>query len=261
MSEIVKGAAALGGLEDNGGDSSSEFTKLPSGTTLKIRAKGTEDIMQYYGYGVFKSAINGEKVHTFIPKNPPTRNKKGFPESNLTAWDQASEYYRELKQKADDEGDEEKADEYKTLAGQFRGKEKYVLGFTDLDTGQDIVIDFTRNQAQTIYGTIKKYAKKLDKLAFELSKTGKRQDTKVALMPMIDMDEDLDDKQRANFDKTTGKDFDAKLFDGLLYEMEDAEQIESLTKAGFDVSQIGLDAPKAGDSGNGDDAPDPTKQF
>lgn len=235
MSQFKKGAAALGTLNtDNSGGTSSEFAKFKSGTTLKVRVKGTEDLMQYFGYGVYK------RVNTFVAKNPPERNDRGYVISNPTPWDKASAYYYDKAKEAEEAGASE--DEVKKIRSdgyKFSGKERYAMGFYDLESGEDIVVDFTRDQAQSVHATITKYAKKLDKIAFELSKTGSSTDTKVALMPVIDMDEDLTEKERANFEKSIGQPFNEKLFDGLLFEADEKQQIESLVAAGFDISIIG----------------------
>ena len=117
------------------------------------------------------------------------------------------------------------------------------MGFVDLATGKEIVVDLTRNQALDVYATITKYEKKLGKLAFELTKTnatGQAKDTKVALTPLIDFDEDLNEKERENFAKFDGKEFNSALFDGLLFEADEKTQIENLVAAGFDISLIGL---------------------
>lgn len=254
MSQFKKGAAALGTLTtDNSSGPSSEFAKFKSGTTLKVRAKGTEDIMQYFGYGVYK------RVNTFVAKNPPERNDRGYVTGNPTPWDKASAYYYDKAKAAEEAGASE--DEIKRLRVEgykFSGKERYAIGFHDLERGEDIVVDFTRDQAKDVHATIAKYAKKLDKIAFELSKTGASTDTKVTLMPIIDMDEDLTDKERANFDKSIGQPFNEKLFDGLLFEADEKQQIENLVAAGFDISLIGYtigSAPAVGGDDSGDVTP------
>jgi hypothetical protein len=261
MSQFKKGAAALNALtsQSSGNSPTSEFTKFKSGTTLKVKVKGTEDIMQYYGYGVFK------KVNTFVAKNPSVRDEKGYVVDNLTPWDKASQYYynqaKELLKGIEDE-DEIKAikesAKYKALTSEgykYAGKERYAMGFFDLTTGKDIVVDLTKNQALAVYEIIVKYEKKLDKIAFELSKTGARNEAKVTLTPIIDMDEDLTDEERKNFEAAVGQPFNHALFDGLLYEADEKEQIENLVAAGFDISLIGLTL-------GGDNAEaDPTSQF
>ena len=57
---------------------------------------------------------------------------------------------------------------------------------------------------------------------------------------LFDLDEDLNDKERANCEKYESKEFDMKLLDGLLYEADDKEMTGSLVAAGFDISLIGL---------------------
>lgn len=237
MSQFKKGAAALGTLTtDNSSGPSSEFTKLNAGTSLKVRVKGAEDIMQYFGYGIYK------KVDTFIAKNPPERNERGYVTGNPTPWDKASAHYYDLARDMEEAGASE--DDVKKLRNEgykYLGKERYALGFYDLDSGKDIVIDFTKNQALGVHATITKYAKKLDKIAFELSKSDAplAKDIKVTLMPIIDMEEDLTEKERANFEKSLGQPFNEKLFDGLLFEADEKQQIENLVSAGFDIALIG----------------------
>ena len=85
-------------------------------------------------------------------------------------------------------------------------------------------------------------SERLDQFAFELTKQGQGTSTSVSLslIPILD---DLTDVQRKNFDEAP-KEFDMSLFEGLLYEMDDDEQVEKLIEVGFDVSLIGLEAPK-----------------
>ncbi|WP_258320587.1 hypothetical protein [Bacillus licheniformis] len=193
--------------------------------------------MQYYGYGIYK------KVNTFVARNPSTRNEKGYVVSDHTPWDLAEKYYRDLQFKAKEAGDEDEAKAHGEEAWKYCGKERYSMGFIDLESGKEIIVDLSRNQAQDVYATIQKYEKKLGKLAFELTKTnttGKSKDTKVSLTPLIDFEEDLTEQERANFAKFDGKEFNAKLFDGLLFEADEKTQIENLVAAGFDISLIGL---------------------
>ena len=255
---VVKGAAAIGALnEQSGGGSDAEITPFKSGTTLKVMVKGTEDLAQYYNYGIFKV------VNSFVPKNPAERNAKGFITANPTPWDQAAQYYFD---KANETSDKTEQEKLKAEGRKYRGKPKFLMGFYDLTSGKDIVVDLTKAQAMSVYQTILKYEKKLSKLAFELSKQGESTSTTVSLTPIIDMDEDLTDQERANFEKAQGKPFNDELFDGVLYEMDEAEQIEALKKAGFDVSLIGLEGAQASgsqpnDTADVDDEDDPTAQF
>lgn len=226
------GAAALGSLQSGGNDGApkAEIAKFSSGTTYKVRVKGTEDLLSYHNYGVYK------KVHSFVPKNPAERNERGFITGNPTPWDKAAQYYYD---KANAESDAVKKDELQKEGYKYRGKEKFLLGFNNLETGEDFVVDLTKQQALDVYAVITKYEKRLGKIAFELSKTGASTATKVSLSPIIDMEEDLSDAERANFAKAD-QPFNADIFDGILFEADEKTQIENLVAAGFDISLIGL---------------------
>ncbi|MDQ0154964.1 hypothetical protein [Robertmurraya andreesenii] len=255
MTQFESGSDALNSLnatnEGGGGGNKAEFASFKSGTTYKVRVLGKADLIRFYSYGIYK------KVNSFVAKNPSVKNAKGFPTDNLTPWDKAFQYYQDLKFKARDEGNAAAEEEYGDLAYQFKPKERYALGFIDLTTGEPIIVDLSKKQAQTIHAVIKKFEKKLGKVAFELAKQGSGQSTTVSLTPFIDMDDDLTDKERENFAKLDGKEFDMALFDGLLYEADEKEQIESLVAAGFDVSLIGLSLGGQTQA----DAADPTTQF
>lgn len=231
MTQYQTGADALAALNaSTDGGSSNSFTKLKSGASFNVRVMSAADLSVYYGYGIYK------EVDTFVAESPCTLNEKGFPKSNLTVWDKASDYYSKLAQ-AETNNDKQK--ELKAQASRYRGSRRFILGFIDLDTGTPIVIDFSHKQALGIHAVIKKNEAKLGKKAFELEKTGSGKDTVVTLS-VLDLD-DLDDKQQANFAKWDGKEFDKSLFEGLLFVADEAKQIENLTTAKFDVSLIGYD--------------------
>lgn len=254
---LAKGTAALGVL-NSGSDEGArgEFTKIKSGESIKVLVKGTEDLAQFFSYGIYK------KVNSFVPKSPAERNEKGFVTGNQTPWDLASQYYYDLASK---ETDAKKKEELQKTGYLYKGKPKFMMGFHLLETGEDIVVEMTKNQALSVYAVIMKNEKKLDRFAFELSKTGESTSTTLTLSLLPDMDEDLTQKERENFEKAKGQPFNSDLFDGLLYEMDEAEQIENLVKAGFDPSLIGL----AAGAGVNDESikptdnsePDPTEQF
>jgi hypothetical protein len=237
MSQFQSGADALNALNatNEGGNANKiGFASFKSGTTYKVRILGVADLIRFYSYGVFG------KVNSFVAKNPSVKNAKGFPTDNLTSWDLASKYYQDLKFKAQDEGNAADEKAYGDAAYKFRVKERYALGFIDLATGEPIIVDLSKKQAQGVHAVIKKNEKKLGKVAFELSKTGSGQQTTVMLSLLFDLDEDLNDKERANFEKYDGAEFDMSLFDGLLYEADDKEMTESLVAAGFDITLVGL---------------------
>lgn len=231
MTKYQAGADALNALNhtDEGG-SGIEFTSFKSGTTLHVKVLGTADLISFYSYGIYK------QVNSFVAKNPSKKSAKGYPVENLTPWDLAWKYHKDLS--------EDFSDHHGQEAGKYRAKQRFAMGFYDLDSGEPIIIDVSKNQAQAIHGAIKKYEKKIGKLAFELSKEGSSTSTTVSLTPVLDMEEDLSDKQRSNFDKAPSE-FDMTLFDGLLYEADEEEQIKLLGQAGFDVSLIGLDKAPA----------------
>ncbi|AZU61028.1 hypothetical protein [Neobacillus mesonae] len=248
MSQFQSGADALNALNatNEGGGNKAEFASFKTGTSYKVRVLGTADLIRFYSYGIFK------KVNSFVAKNPSVKNPKGFPVENLTPWDLAWKHYQDLKFKAADAGNADKEKEYGELAYQFKAKERYALGFIDLATGDHIIIDLSKKQAQAVHAVIKKNEKKLGKVAFELSKTGSGQQTTVMLSLLFDLDEDLTDKERENFAKYEGKAFDMALFDGLLYEADEKEQVENLVAAGFDISLIGLSVGGQNDIGEED---------
>jgi len=240
MTQFKKGADALLGLEvsnEGGGNlNKRSFSKFGIGTSYKVRVMGPIDLMSYYGYNVYG------KVSTFGAKTPSTLNKKGFVESNLTSWDKAAEYHAKLAQIAKESGNEKEEKAQKDLASKYRGSLRFILGFIDLATGKELLIDLSKPQAQTVRAQILKYEKKLGKLAFELTKTnatGNARDTVVSLNPLIDFEEDLTPEEQANFKAQDGKEFDAELFDGLVYEADEKEMLENLVAAGFDLALIG----------------------
>lgn len=223
MADIQTGANALDVLNKSDDSGGFKFTSFKVGSKFIVKVLGVADLMQYYSYGIF-----GE-IDTFVAKNPSKKSAKGYPVENYTPWDLAWKYHK------DKSGDFN--DYHGKEASNYKVKQRFALGFLDLDSGEPMVIDVSKNQAQAIHAAIKKNENKLDRKAFELSKTGGGQNTVVSLMPE-DL-EDLTDKQRKNFDNAP-EEFDMKLFEGILYEADEDEQIQSLQKAGFDVTLIGL---------------------
>lgn len=224
-------AAAATAEKDTKG---SAIVSFNGGTTLKVRVKSADDTVEYYGYGMFG------KVNTFVPKQPAERNAKGFITSGATAWDRAADYYYGQSKEAKERGDEKAAEELSKKGYLYKGKPRYLIGLGSLETGEDIVVDLTAKQGKTVIAAMQKYAKKLDKVAFELSKTGSSTDTVVTLTPILDMDEDLTDAERTNFAKCGEKPFDFALFEDCLYLADETEQTKNLVVAGFDIGILGL---------------------
>src|SRR5699024_2097171 len=131
--------------------------------------------------------------------------------------------------KSDKFGDEHSQEAYK-----YRARQRFAMGFIDLDTGVPIIVDLSKNQAQAVHGEIMNRKERLDQFAFILSKQGQGTSTTVSLslIPVLDK---LTDEQRKNFDDAPDE-FDMSLFDGQLYEAEEDEQINLLFEAGFAIS-------------------------
>lgn len=243
MAKYTGGLEALEALEtEERGDM--EFYSLRSGSSVRVRVLGLRDLIHFRSYGIFK------QINSFVAENPSKYNDKGFPKENLTVWDKAFQHYSDL---AFEEENEKVQKELRAEGRKYIGKERFALGFIDLETGQPIIIDFSKKQAKSIAGVFKKNEKKLDKKAFEIEKSGSGTDT-VVTATSLDMD-DLDAKETKNFEKYDGAEFDMTLFDDLLYVADEKEQVELLTEAGFDVTLIGYsvggdEAPKEGDEGD-----------
>src|SRR5699024_1881612 len=168
-------------LEESGGNNA-EFSSFKSGTTYYVKVLGTADLIQFFSYGIFK------QVNSFVAEKPSKKSANGFPTDNLTPWDKAFLYHRDLS--------EEWTDEHGQEAAKYRPKQRFAMGFFDLTSGDPIIIDGSKNQAQAIYGNIKKYEKRLDQMAFELSKQGSGRDTTVSLSPVMFPEEDLTEQQQ-----------------------------------------------------------------
>lgn len=229
--------AAVNAAETGGNDNTS-FTSLKSGTTLTVKVVGLKDYFQFYSYGIF------DVIDSFVAEKPSKKSAKGYPIDDLTPWDRAWKYHKDLSQDWNDFHGQE--------AGKYRCKARFAMAFYDITTGEVIAVDLSRNQHQAAKSAIEKYAKRIDKLAFELSKTGEKTGTVVSLAPIIDMDEDLTDKQRENFTKAPAE-IDMTQFFTAPFFADEAEQVKLLTQAGFDVSLIGYGA-QAGGSTALDDA-------
>jgi hypothetical protein len=244
-----RGAAAVTSATTEKDTKTSAIVTFSSGTSLKVRIKSKDDSVEYYAYSVFG------KVNTFIPKEQAERNDKGYVTANPTVWDRAAQLLYDDAKALKDAGDEAGVEKIRQQAYLLKGKPKYLIGLGSLETGEDIVVDLTPKQAAGVFAAIAKYEKKLDKLAFELSKTGSSTNTVVSLSPILDMDEDLTDAERTNFAKCGEKPFDDKLFDGCLYVADEAEQTKNLVIAGFDIGRLGLTIGAA--ASNADYAPIP----
>lgn len=224
--QFTNGLDALNALNasNDGGGSGSEFTQLKAGMSFNVKVVDPKAVQMAYGYGIYK------KINSFVAKNPSIKSKNGYPVENLTPWDKAWKYHKDKS--------EVYTDAHGVEAGKYRAKQRFAMAFFGLAEGAPIIVDLSKNQAQGVAAAITKYASKLGKLAFELSKDA---DGKVTFSPILDMDEDLTDKERENFAKAPTE-FPADLFDGIWYEQDEAQMVDLLKQAGFDVTLIGYSA-------------------
>jgi hypothetical protein len=248
LAKYQGGSDALDALEtEKSGDI--EFYSLRSGTSVKVRVMGLRDMIRFRSYGIFKV------INSFVAENPSKYSDKDYPKSDFTPWDLAFNHYSDL---AFEEENEKVQKELRAEGRKYLGKDRYALGFINLETGLPIIIDFSKKQAKSVHGVFKKNEKKLGTKAFEIEKSGSGTDT-VVTATSLDMD-DLTDKERKNFDKYDGKEFDMNLFDDILYVADEKEQVELLAQAGFDVSLIGYsaeggEAPSETEGDSNDDLP------
>lgn len=230
---VITGDNAMEALSDGKSTKvSNKFTYLKSGGKYTVKVPGINMISRYV-YGSFD-----KNIYSFVAEKESQKSDRGFPTDDLTPFDKAWKYHKDLSGEWQDEHDKE--------AYQYIAAPRFTIGFYDLDSGEPIMVEFTRNQAAGIVETIKRYEARLDQFAFELTKTGKGLDTAVnlSLLPIM---EDLKDTQQKNF-KELPNEFEASNFEGLHYEMNEQEQIETLSRVGFDISLIGLEQETSADN-------------
>lgn len=236
------GIDALNALETENNSGDMEFYSLRSGSSVKVRVLGLQDLIRFRSYGIFK------QINSFVAEKPSEYSAKGFPpRDSEVPWDKAFNYYSEL---AFAEDNEKVQKELRAEGRKYLGKERFALGLIDLETGLPIVIDMSKKQAKSVHSVFKKNEKKLGTKAFEIEKSGSGTDT-VVTATSLDMD-DLTDKEAKNFDKYDGEEFDMTLFDDLLYTADEKEQLEFLTQAGFDITLIGYSVGEGGEENGGD---------
>jgi hypothetical protein len=203
---------------------------LKSGDEIKVRILSAED------YGVYKSHGGYYIFNTYkVAANMPCLKHTGQPD----LYDDAVPLLYQDAEAAEKAGDTEKAEELKMIANDLRAKERYLFGFVDLSTGNQIVVDVTKGQGEGLVDDILKYEKKLGKLPFVLSKTGTKTSTKVSLSPVLDPEEDLEPTELKNFQASAGQEFDSSLFEKIFFVKPKEQQAEDLVKLGFDLSRIG----------------------
>lgn len=233
-----KAAAESATKETAKKDYSESLVKLKSGDTKLVKLPDDESFVEYKAASIFKCFYT-------TPVEPGDN-----------PYEKAA---KALFAKGDDESVE--------AARAINPKPRYLFGFIDLDTGAPIIVDFTKNQAKGLIASIDKYAKKVDKVAFELSKTGQSTSTVVSLTPVLDMDEDLTDSQRKNFDAAVaeGAKVDDDVYENVLYVKKPDEQAEDLKafadKFGVDMAALGVDMGGEEKADGGEEEVDPADVF
>src|SRR5690625_4171933 len=222
----ARGRAAAESATREDGPRNNAMKPFKSGTTYKVRVLSPEDIVEYQAASVFKV------FHT-TPVRPGNLYEKA-----------ADVLYKEAFA-ARDAGDDAKYEEIRNDAYQLKPKPRYLFAFADLEDGSIGLVDLSRAQAGAIIQSIERYEKRLDRLAFELSKQGQSTSTTVSLTPVIDMEEDLSEDERKNFEAVAGKEVEDDVFESALKEKTQPEQVSDLQAFGFDVSRIGVEAESA----------------
>lgn len=253
------GEDAFNAPTETGGSNDADWTKLNVGMSYKVRLfkNYTQAVMKFRNYGIYKV------INSFSAKNPSTKDSRGFAESNLTPWDKASQYYAELLFKAMDEKNAADEKKYKAEAGKYREKERYAVAFGDLDTGLPVYFDISPRQWSVIRAAMVKYKANLDRLSFEIAKTSSGTSTSVVVSfaPIMTEFDPLTDKQQANFEKFEDFEFNPETFKDFIYEVDEATQIQFLVQAGFDISLIGLEAPKSAEGATEGNPVDNTNEL
>ncbi|QWI73252.1 hypothetical protein ER45_030330 (plasmid) [Bacillus mycoides] len=209
-------------------DYSKLLTKVTAGKVLKVRAL-PEAVVQYMCHSVYKTFYS----------TPCTK-----PAGKEDLYDKATDLlYKDAKEAEENGASEDDVKALKDRAYALKAKERYMIGFINLETGLPIIVDFTSNQGKTIVAALQKYKKNLNNFAFELTKTGSSTDTKISFTVVLDMDEDLTDKEREHYTKSAGHEFDMNAFENVLSANDEEKQIEDLIAFGFDISRLGLEAP------------------
>src|SRR5690625_1447633 len=139
MTQFQAGADALTALnqkDSSGTDNDMEFSPFTSGTSYTVKVLGTADLISFYSYGIYR------QINSFVAKNPSKKSRAGFPVENLTPWDKAWKYHAD---KSKEFGDKHSQEAYK-----YRPKERFALGFIDLDTGEPIIVDLSKKKARAV---------------------------------------------------------------------------------------------------------------
>lgn len=234
MSYVTKrGQEAIESATEEQIDYSKILKPFTSGKSYNVRVPAEGAFVEYFAHSVYKVFFT-----------TPCTKVSGTPD----LYDKAVDLLYADAKKADEAGNEERAEELREEAYQLKAKKRYLAGFFDLSTGEPIVLDMTKNQAEGVIEQFKKRKGKAATFAFTISKTGTGKNTKTSLDIVIDAEEELSQPEQDMFAKTEGKEFDYELFDKVLSVAGEDQQIEDLEKFGFDVSRLGVEGSTSGES-------------
>lgn len=206
---ITKGAGAVTNATTEKKDYSKVIKTLKSGTAFKVRVPSAEELVEVYIHSVYDVFYS----------TPCTRDD---------LYDKAVDLLYADAKKADEAGDEKKAEALRNHAYQLKAKPRYLFGFINLEDGNPIIIDLSKKQAQAVITAVKKNEKRLNQLAFEISKTGTGQGTTVGFNPIMFLEEDLSKEELENFNKADGVTIDEEVYANCLYVKTADEQTEDL---------------------------------
>lgn len=196
--------SALSESGGNGGRAST-FASFKSGSSYKVRINSLDDVVGYEAASVFK-----------VFDTTPVEKRSLYHKA-------AELLYLDAKNAKD----ESTAEAIRKQAYLVKPKPRYILAAIDLETGEKLYVDLTKNQAKAVIAVVQKKAKKLDSLAFELSKTGESTSTAVSLT-QLDLEDELDAKELENFEKSKGTEFADEDFEALLQYKGEDEQLDDL---------------------------------
>ncbi|EJP81096.1 hypothetical protein WBU96_28575 [Bacillus albus] len=236
MSYIVStGTEAIEAALTEKTDTSKMLTSVKTGKVLRVRALPTA-VVKYFAHSAYK-----------VFYTTPCTKPSGKPDLYDLACDLL---YKDAKAAEDAGKSEKEVKDIKDRAYLLKAKERYMIGFVNLEDGQPIIVDFTAKQGKAIVGDLQKYAKKLGKYPFELTKTGSSTDTQVSFSLVLDPEDDLKESEFAKFEESKDFEFPMAAFGEVLQVNDQEKQIEDLKAFGFDVSRLGIEEEKKEEGDN-----------
>lgn len=207
--EFKKGTSAVESATTEKKDYSKVIKTLKSGTSFKVRVPSEEEVVEVFMHSVYETFYS----------TPCTRDD---------LYDKAVALLRADQKKAQEDGDEKLAEVLGNHAYALTAKPRYLFGFYNLEDGAEMIVDLSKKQAQGVISTVKKNAKRLNQLAFEISKTGSGQSTVVGFDPLMFLDEDLTPQELKHYQATEGKVIAEDVYANCLYVKNEGEQAEDL---------------------------------